>query len=228
MSYKFPHPPKAVIFDWDNTLVDSWGTIQAALNMTFDDFGKERWTLEETKQRVALSLRDSFPVLFGEEHWEAAKDSFYVHFRSIHLEALTPLAGAYDLLCALRDNGTYIGVVSNKNGDFLRKEAEQLGWTSFFGKIVGATDAKNDKPAPDPVHLAMGDSSASQYENLWFVGDSVVDIQCARNVGATAILIGDEITGHSETQNSATLDPDWHFPDCEALVRVVKSFSKVL
>ena len=104
----------------------------------------------------------------------------------------------------------------------------RLRFDTFFGKIVGATDAPNDKPAPDPVHMAMGDSSASQYENLWFVGDSVVDIQCARNVGATAILIGDELTGHSETQNSATLSPDWHFADCEALVRVVKGFSKVL
>ncbi|MBX2830879.1 MAG: HAD family hydrolase [Rhodospirillales bacterium] len=228
MSNQLPHPPKAVLFDWDNTLVDSWGTIQAALNMTFDEFGKETWTLEQTKQRVARSLRDSFPVLFGEDKWHAAKDSFYNHFQSIHLETLTPLSGAYDLLCALRENGTYIGVVSNKNGDFLRKEAEHLEWTQFFGKIVGATDAANDKPAPDPVHMAMGDSSAAQYENLWFVGDSVVDIQCARNVGATAILIGDEITGHSDGQNSATLSPDWHFADCEALVGVVKGFSKVL
>lgn len=228
MSDKLPTPPKAVIFDWDNTLVDSWGTIQTALNMTFDDFGKERWTVEETKQRVARSLRDSFPALFGEDRWEDAKDSFYAHFQAIHLETLTPLDGAHDLLCALRDNGTYVGVVSNKNGDFLRKEADHLGWTGFFGKIVGATDAARDKPAPDPVHLAMGDSSAVQYENLWFVGDSVVDIQCARNVGATAILIGDEITGHNDAQNSATLRPDWHFSDCEALVRVVKTFAKVL
>jgi len=65
MSDQLPHPPKAVIFDWDNTLVDSWGTIQAALNMTFDDFGLETWTLEQTKQRVARSMRDSFPILFG-------------------------------------------------------------------------------------------------------------------------------------------------------------------
>lgn len=228
MSDKSPQSPKAVIFDWDNTLVDSWGTIQAALNMTFEEFGKEPWSLAETKQRVARSMRDSFPILFGEDKWLAAKDSFYSHFQSIHLETLMPLAGAHDLLCALRDNGTYIGVVSNKNGDFLRKEADHLGWTPFFGKIVGATDATRDKPAPDPVHMAMGDLAAAQYENLWFVGDSVVDIQCARNVGATAILIGDEITGDSDAQNSATLAPDWHFPDCRALVRVVKGLSNVL
>ncbi|MCC9622888.1 HAD family hydrolase [Thalassospira sp. MA62] len=228
MSDQMPQPPKAVIFDWDNTLVDSWGTIQAALNLTFDEFGLDRWSMDETKQRVARSLRDSFPGLFGEDRWEEAKDSFYRHFQSIHLETLTPLIGAYDLLCALRDQGIYQGVVSNKNGNFLRAEAEHLGWTSFFGKIIGATDAENDKPAADPVHMAMGDSSAPQYENLWFVGDSAVDIQCARNVGAAAILIGDEITGHDDTQNSAPLRPDWHFTDCESLVRVVKSFPKVL
>lgn len=135
MSDQLPHPPKAVIFDWDNTLVDSWGTIQTALNMTFDDFGLETWTLEQTKQRVARSMRDSFPILFGEDRWEQAKDSFYGHFQSIHLETLMPLAGAHDLLCALRDNGTYIGVVSNKNGDFLRKEADHLGWTPFLARL---------------------------------------------------------------------------------------------
>lgn len=221
-------PPKAVIFDWDNTLVDSWETIQVALNLTFDDFNKDRWDLVETKTRVARSLRDSFPTLFGEDRWEEAKDRFYAHFKAIHLETLTPLAGAHDLLCALCDTGTYMGVVSNKNGDFLRSEVAHLGWGHFFGGVVGATDAQRDKPAADPVHLVMGDSAAAQYKNLWFVGDSVVDIQCARNVGATAILIGDEITGHGDTTNSANLGPDWHFPDCEALVRLVKSFAKVL
>lgn len=228
MSEKMLLPPKAVIFDWDNTLVDSWETIQAALNLTFDDFGKDRWDLAETKTRVARSLRDSFPTLFGDNRWEEAKDRFYAHFKAIHLETLTPLAGAHDLLSALRDTGAYMGVVSNKNGDFLRSEVACLGWGHFFGGVVGATDAKKDKPAADPVHLAMGDSAAAQYENLWFVGDSVVDIQCARNVGATAILIGDEVTGHGDTTNSANLGPDWHFPDCEALVRLVKSFAKVL
>ena len=228
MSDKMLLPPKAVIFDWDNTLVDSWETIQAALNLTFDDFGKERWNLAETKTRVARSLRDSFPTLFGDDRWEEAKDRFYAHFKAIHLETLTPLTGAYDLLMALREQGAYLGVVSNKNGNFLRSEVAHLDWGHFFGGVVGATDAQNDKPAADPVHLAMGDSAAAQYENLWFVGDSVVDIQCARNVGATAILIGDEITGDGDATNSATLSPDWHFPDCEALVRLVKSFAKVL
>ena len=61
--------PSALIFDWDNTLVDSWGTIHAALNTMFAQMGHAPWTMEETQKKVRKSLRDAFPVLFG-NRWE--------------------------------------------------------------------------------------------------------------------------------------------------------------
>ena len=65
--------PKALVFDWDNTLVDSWGTIHAALAETFEAMGHVPWTLEETRQRVRYSMRESFPKLFGDEMTEAKR-----------------------------------------------------------------------------------------------------------------------------------------------------------
>ena len=44
--------PRAILFDWDNTLVDSWGTIHEALVRTFTADGPAAWTLAETKARV--------------------------------------------------------------------------------------------------------------------------------------------------------------------------------
>ena len=41
--------PSALLFDWDNTLIDSWATIHLALEETFQAFGREAWTLEELK-----------------------------------------------------------------------------------------------------------------------------------------------------------------------------------
>ncbi|HLJ20402.1 MAG TPA: HAD hydrolase-like protein, partial [Stellaceae bacterium] len=58
--------PRAILFDWDNTLVDSWPVIHEALVVTFEGMGHVPWTLEETKQRVRHSLRDAFPRLFGD------------------------------------------------------------------------------------------------------------------------------------------------------------------
>lgn len=35
-----PERPRAVIFDWDHTLVDNWDAIRAALNFTLTSFGQ--------------------------------------------------------------------------------------------------------------------------------------------------------------------------------------------
>lgn len=186
-----PARPKAIIFDWDNTLVDSWLIIQDALNATFREFDVEEWTLEETKARVAKSLRDSFPELFG-DRWEEAKDVFYGHFKAIHLDRLTPLPGAADMLAELVEEGIYLGVVSNKTGTLLRKEAEKLSWDKHFGQIIGATDAPKDKPAVEPVLMALEGSDIELGEDVWFVGDSKIDMECALNAGCVPVLIRED------------------------------------
>ena len=91
--------PKAVLFDWDNTLVDSWGTIHAALWQTFTTMDVEPWSLEETRRRVRYSMRESFPALFGDA-WEEAARTFYDAFERLHLERLAPQQGAGELLAA--------------------------------------------------------------------------------------------------------------------------------
>ena len=67
------NPPKAILFDWDGTLVDNWPVIHAALNETLISFGHRPWTLAETMERVSRSQRDSFPLIFG-DRWEAARE----------------------------------------------------------------------------------------------------------------------------------------------------------
>ncbi len=57
--------PKAVIFDWDNTLVDTWPLIQAAIDATMRATGREEWGLEKVRNNVHKSMRESFPKIFG-------------------------------------------------------------------------------------------------------------------------------------------------------------------
>ncbi|EWY42262.1 HAD family hydrolase [Skermanella stibiiresistens SB22] len=182
--------PRAVLFDWDNTLVDNWGCIHAALNAALVAHDLPPWTLEETRVRVRQSLRDSFPRLFG-DRWTDARDIFYDHFGRHHLDYLKPLPGAEDLLKALSDGGVYLGVVSNKTGRFLRAESAQLGWDRYFGKLVGAGDAPHDKPAVDPIHMALAPGGFPAGPDVWFVGDADVDMQCAHAAGCLPMLIGD-------------------------------------
>ena len=55
--------PKAVLFDWDGTLVNSWPIIHESMNQTLKAMGHAEWTIEETNERVRRSLREAFPPL---------------------------------------------------------------------------------------------------------------------------------------------------------------------
>jgi len=180
--------PKAIIFDWDNTLVDTWPTIHEATNHCRHAMGHDPWTLEETKARTRLSLREAFPILFG-DRWEEARQIYMDHFNAIHLERMCALPGCLDMLEALAGEGIYLGVVSNKTGHVLRREAEHLGWAKYFGAIVGAGDAARDKPAPEPVLLALAAAAIVPGEHVWFVGDTDVDIECAVAAGCVPVLL---------------------------------------
>jgi phosphoglycolate phosphatase len=212
--------PKAILFDWDNTLVDNWGAIHAAINLTLVAMGHKPWTLEETHRNVARSLRDSFPELFG-DRWQEARKIFYDSFEAVHLEQLRALPGAGEMLRDLSGRGLYLAVVSNKTGRYLRAEAEQLGWTGHFKRLIGATDAPADKPAVEPVNMALAGSGIPRGPNVWFVGDGPIDLECAVNAGLTPIFFG-QINGLPGSAHR----PAWSCGDCGSLADLVTAVNR--
>lgn len=187
--------PRAILFDWDNTLVNTWPLIHTALNMTLRHMDHPEWTYERVTKEVKQSMRESFPAMFG-ERWKEAADHYQKSYRAIHLEKLAPLPGVIDMLKSIPAD-VFVGVVSNKMGATLRLELEQLGWQKYFKIAVGAGDAPRDKPHPDPVHFALKESHITPAPNVWFVGDTGVDLAVAQATGCTAILFGDhDMSGH--------------------------------
>jgi phosphoglycolate phosphatase len=214
----FERPPQAVLFDWDNTLVDNFGCIQVSLNTALAAFNKPPWSLEETRARLKLSPRDALPRLFG-ENWKEARDIFYAAFEERHLDHLKPLQGAEALLRALTDSGIYLAVVSNKTGPFLRREADWLGWSNYFGRVVGSSDAVADKPDPAPVLLALEPAGIQPGSEVWFIGDTDIDMQCARNANCIPILINNGAMDEEERARNA---PALCLSTCEELAALVR------
>ena len=139
-----------LLFDWDNTLVDTWGLVHESLRVALRGLGMREWDLEETKRRLGASLRDNFPRMFGERALEA-KALYRGHFLSRHLEALRPFSEAEALLRWLQpDLHREQCVVSNCE--------QRTGWGRFacgdsafgvggvFSSVVGAEDLVRDKP----------------------------------------------------------------------------------
>nr|WP_294516125.1 HAD-IA family hydrolase [uncultured Rhodopila sp.] len=205
-----PGRPSVLLYDWDNTLIDGWAGVTAALNVVFTAFGQPLWTREDTRNRARVSLREGFPVMFG-DRWEEASALFYGSLAGQHLQNLAMMPGAEAALEA--GLAWPQGVVSNKAGDFLRREVTHLGWDRFFGPIIGAGDAAIDKPDPAPLYLALRQIGHAADRRVWYMGDTALDMQAARAAGATAVLIGD--AAHDGGVERAA--PDIHFTSAIAL-----------
>lgn len=212
-----PARPSAIVFDWDNTLVDTWPTIHEALSVTLQAMGHEPWTFEETTTRVRHSLRDSFPRLFG-DRWTEARDIFYDAFERNHIARLAPIEGAAEMLRALAATGVEMAVLSNKTGQYLRDEADHLGWTGYFVALVGAGDAERDKPAHQALELALGSSACKPGPDIWIVGDAGIDMEAAHRTGCVPVLL------HRDDHDSAEFSdwpPAFVFNSCNSVTELV-------
>jgi phosphoglycolate phosphatase len=210
--------PRAVLFDWDNTLVDSWDIIHHALTHTFEAMGRMPWTLEEVKARTRLSLADAFPAEFG-EHWLKARQHYLDGYAAIHLERIKPLEGVAAMLDALAAARLPLAIVSNKTGETLRREAEHFGWTPRFARLVGAGDAEADKPHAAPIRLALTAIGIDPCADVWYVGDTAMDMECAANAGCAGVLL------HVEPDRDPAFQrypPHLRFADCGALAAYIK------
>jgi phosphoglycolate phosphatase len=211
-------PPSVLLYDWDNTLADGWAGIAAALNATFDAFAMPRWTVADTRARVRVALRESFPPMFGAE-WERARDIFYAAFAAQHRQNVAPMPGAEDALAAGAPWPQ--GVVSNKAGKYLRVEVDHLGWTGHFGTVIGAGDAAADKPDPAPILLALDRLGRPADRSVWYLGDTALDMDTARVAGVTAVLVGD--AAHDGGIDRA--HPDIHFPTAYDLAAQLRALA---
>ena len=182
--------PQAVIFDWDNTLVDTLGLVQAALNATLLQFGHgSTLSIEEVHAYSRYSSREIFSKIFGDQCDEEVV-FYYQKYDELTKGKITPLPGALGLLKLFADQKIYMAIVSNKRGCNLRNEVETLGWTHYFFQIVGSTDCDYDKPSPVCVDRAlMNMTSPVDRSRVWFIGDSIADYLCARDAGCVPILV---------------------------------------
>lgn len=181
-------PPRAILFDWDTTLVDNWGSITSAMNAALLAMNMPPWTVEETIAQATLSARDRFPRLFGARAAEALQ-IFISTLERIHRDHIRPLPGAVECLETLKSRQLFVGIVSNKNSRFLNDEIDHLGWRGYFDAVVGANDAARDKPDPAPVLFCLDAARIPASADTWFIGDTEVDVEAAKRAGARAIFV---------------------------------------
>ncbi|MCT4635140.1 MAG: HAD-IA family hydrolase [Rickettsiales bacterium] len=181
--------PSAIIFDFDDTLVNARPIINKALTATFNHFGLSEEIIKLKNIDINLSLRDYFYSIFADNVKEA-RDVYYSNYIE-YAKDLETLEHSEDVLKILRKNNVYTAIVSNKNAPRLRYEVtEKFLWKDYFNQIIGSGDSEKDKPSPLPAKISLQNANITDYSNVWLIGDSLVDLKTAENLGCKAVLFG--------------------------------------
>ena len=207
------HPYKAIIFDFDGTLVDSYPAITASVNHVRGIHGLPPLSEDEVRRHVGRGPHYLLEHTVSGGDIEADIAAYRAHHPSVLRSGTRLMPGAADVLRDLHASGLRLGICSNKPVDFTRQLVVYLGVGSYLDLLLGPEDVPRPKPAPDMLRLALARLHVEAKQTL-YVGDMTVDIQTARSAGVSVWVVP---TGSDEIETLRQAQPDRLLHDLDEL-----------
>jgi phosphoglycolate phosphatase len=205
--------PKAILFDFDGTLADSFLAITESVNHVRSLHGLEPLTVEQVRPFVGWGpgtlLNETVPA--GDPAANAT--AYREHHPSVLASGTRLLPGAHDLLSALHAAHCRTAVTSNKPRVFTAELLRLLGIDGLVTLVVGPEDVPRPKPAPDMLVAALERLEVRPADAL-YIGDMTIDITTAKEAGVPIWVVGTGVQGRATLEAAG---PDGYFPDLAAI-----------
>lgn len=196
--------PKALLFDWQNTLASTMDALFHAMNDTLAvhkpdhglnknplaDHVKEHHRLPDyIKQEAKMSRTDIFHLIYeDDDEREKTSDTFNEfykqHYEDVHAidDSIEPMLREY------KKRGVKLGIVTNRKREFITHELTAMGWDEIFQTVVAAGDGCPKKPSPEPMFIALKELHVEPGRDIWFTGDGKSDMQCGVSAGVGTVF----------------------------------------
>jgi phosphoglycolate phosphatase len=206
-------PWRAVLFDLDGTLIDSYPAIAASVNHVRSLYGLAPLPEGEVRKHVGRAPPYLLEHAVGCGSTAENVAAYKAHHPSVMLTGTRLLPGAAEALRALHRRGLRLGVCSNKPVAFTRQLADYLGVADCLDLLLGPEDVGRPKPAPDMIQAALPRLGVRAEETL-YVGDMTVDIVTARAAGVHVWVVS---TGSDTPEALDRARPDRRLRDLREL-----------
>ena len=172
---------KAIVFDWDLTLWNSWDIHLWLMHRTADALGLPRPDRTAIAQEYSRPFVQHLTWFFGDD-----QDAVLDAYMGFYLDNVAHLAGLYpgtaETLSALKSNGFRLAVFSDKRRAFGMSELDQTGISHLLDHASFLVDGRPYKPDPQGLQEVMAVLGVSPDETL-YVGDGRQDVECAHRAG---------------------------------------------
>ncbi len=179
---------KNIVFDLDGTLANSERLIIDSFQHIYKIF--KGHTMEEShiKRTFGETLENVLKEEFNQDYPIVLKE--YRRYHNENFESTMKLyPGAVEIIKRLHTHNYTLGIVTSRIRESTDKVLKMYNITKYFKCTITATESEFHKPHPEPLEKCLRELSAQPHETL-FVGDTVYDVECARNAGVTPVLVG--------------------------------------
>jgi phosphoglycolate phosphatase len=194
-----------VVFDWDGTLYDSIGWIVECLQRAAMDCGLAVPSGRSARAVIGLGLREAFAALFPGvpgTRLESLVNTYRAHYFARPGGPGNLFPGVPELLEALSDAGLQLAIATGKSRNGLDRALLATGLSAAFA-ATRCADETASKPDPRMLWELLTELRVAP-ERALMVGDSIHDLEMARNAGVDAVAVA---CGASEAEDLLLWQP---------------------
>lgn len=193
-------PIRAVLFDFDGTLANSFTPITSSTNHVRQKFGLPPLPESEIRHYVGYGLTNLMQALIPNAPTEEAIDIYRSHHQTVMLTQTKLMPGVAETIHELSRRGFRMAVCSNKQVEFTRQLIKTLGLDQYFKAVLGPEDVDN-RAKPDPAMLLEGlrRLEVSKDEAV-YVGDMAIDVHTAQSAGIVVWLVPGGAAGEESAE----------------------------
>ena len=214
---------KAVIFDLDGTLIDSLEDLANSVNQTLKEFGFLTHEIDAYKyfigDGVKILLKKATEYKVDDETISKLHERFKVIYKNEIDTRTTVYKGIYSLLEKLENTNYPKAILSNKPHNFTLDCMNKFFPDFSFVNISGQKNTIPKKPNAQAA-LIIADEFKKDVKDIYFVGDTKIDMQTAKNAGMIAIGV---LWGFREEKELRDNGADFIVSNTEELYKILIS-----
>jgi pyrophosphatase PpaX len=180
---------KAVIFDVDGVLIDSFEANLKFYQNIMTHFGYRPPTREEYPNYFYLTMWDAIKMMTGlteeeeiEKIWQVSKSR-----NGMYPLELLKVPDGLKLTIAILNEKYSLGIVTSRVRECVYESPDLAEIQNYFQVAISYDDTENHKPHPEPLLLSM-EKLGVKPEEAVYIGDAQSDIIAARAAGMKMII----------------------------------------